>query len=100
MGIFDVFKRGLTKTRNFVTDGFAKISAKMGRFDEDMLDELETLLVQADVGVGATLSIMDAIRENIRTTGDASRENVLRVLSSECIKSSGPRRSFPSRIRR
>lgn len=90
MGIFDVFKRGLTKTRNFVTDGFAKISAKMGRFDEDMLDELETLLVQADVGVGATLSIMDAIRENIRTTGDASRENVLRILSSEMHQILGP----------
>ena len=61
MGIFDVFKKGLEKTRNFVSDGFSKISAKMGRFDEDMLDDLETLLVQADVGVGATLSIMDAV---------------------------------------
>jgi len=90
MGIIDVFKRGLTKTRNFVTDGFAKISAKMGRFDEDMLDELETLLVQADVGVGATLSIMDAIRESIRTTGDASRENVIRILSAEMHRILGP----------
>lgn len=90
MGIFDVFKKGLTKTRNFVTDGFAKISAKMGRFDEEMLEELETLLVQADVGVGATLSIMDAIRANIRETGDASRENVLSILSRQMHEILGP----------
>jgi fused signal recognition particle receptor len=90
MGIIDVFKKGLTKTRNFVTEGFAKISAKMGRFDEEMLEELETLLVQADVGVGATLTIMDAIRENIRKTGDASRENVLSILSNQMHDILGP----------
>ncbi len=81
MGIFDAFREGLTKTRNFVADGFAKISARMGRFDEEMLEDLETLLVQADVGVGATISIMDAIRSEMKRTGDASREAVLHTLS-------------------
>lgn len=94
MGIFDAFKQGLEKTRNFVADGFSRISAKMGRFDEDMLDELETLLVQADVGVGATLSIMDAIRENIKASGDASRDQVLSTMSAQMLSILGPKKSL------
>lgn len=94
MGILDIFKKGLEKTRGFVSDGFTKISAKMGRFDEDMLEDLETLLVQADVGVGATLSIMDAIRENIKVTGDASREAVLRSLSEHMLSILGEKKTL------
>lgn len=94
MGILDSFKRGLTKTRNFVTDGFAKISAKMGRFDDDMLEDLETLLVQADVGVGATLSIMDAIRENIKATGDAGRDQVLSSMKKQMLSILGPKETL------
>ncbi len=94
MGILDIFRKGLEKTRGFVSDGFSKIAAKMGRFDEDMLEDLETLLVQADVGVGATLSIMDAIRENIKNTGDASRESVLRTLSEQMLSILGEKKTL------
>lgn len=90
MGIFDIFKKGLTKTRDFVSDGFTRISAHLGRFDEDMLDDLETLLIQADVGVGATISIMDAIRSDIKNTGDDSRENVLAVMKKKIREILGP----------
>ena len=44
MGLADLFKRGLEKTRNFFAGGFTKLAANSGRFDEDMLDELEELL--------------------------------------------------------
>ncbi len=94
MGIFDVFKKGLSKTRGFVSDGLAKITAKMGRFDEEMLEELEMLLVQADVGVGATLQIMDGIRENIKTSGDASQEAVLNTLSQQMLAILGPQKQL------
>lgn len=77
MGIFETFKNGLKKTRGFVADGFTKISAGIGKYDEEMLDELEALLVQADVGVKASLSIMDSVRLHIRQTGDDSAEAVL-----------------------
>ena len=47
MGLFDVFKRGLEKTRNFVSSSITKIAASTGHFDEDQLDELEEILVCA-----------------------------------------------------
>ncbi|MDD2373732.1 MAG: fused signal recognition particle receptor [Clostridiales bacterium] len=80
MGFLDVFKKGLKKTRDFVSDGFNKIAANMGVFDEDMLDELEMLLVQADIGARSATWLMDKIRTHIKKTGDASREAVLNQL--------------------
>jgi fused signal recognition particle receptor len=94
MGLFDAFRKGLEKTRGFVSEGFTKISAKMGRFDEEMLEDLETLLVEADVGVGATFAIMDSIREKIKETGDASREAVLHSLSEQMLSILGEKKSL------
>jgi len=80
MGLFDRFKEGLKKTRDFMAGGFGRIAASMGYFDEDMLDDLEMLLVQADVGAAAAGSIMQDIRARIKADGDASRAAVLKHL--------------------
>ncbi|HHX30312.1 MAG TPA: signal recognition particle-docking protein FtsY [Clostridiaceae bacterium] len=80
MSLFDRFKNGLTKTRDFMTASFNRMAAGFGVFDDDMLDELEMTLIQADCGIAASTEAVEAIREHIRRTGDASREGVLRVL--------------------
>lgn len=85
MGILDSFKRGLKKTRDFVAGGFSRIAASMGYFDEDMLDDLEVLLVQADVGAAAAAEIMRRIRGRIKASGDASRPAVLKALQQELL---------------
>lgn len=85
MGILDSFKKGLKKTRDFVTEGLNRIAASMGFFDEDMLDDLEMLLVQADAGIAAAGSIMDEIRDEIKRTGDASKEAVLQTLEQSML---------------
>ena len=41
MGLLDIFRKGLTNTRNFFSSGFTKIAAGTGHFDDGMLDELE-----------------------------------------------------------
>ena len=77
MGLFDTFKRGLDKTRKFFGGGFTKIAAMTGHFDEDQLDELEELMVRADCGVQASMDIIDYVKQDIRKTGDNSKEAVL-----------------------
>ncbi len=86
MGIFDKFKQGLQKTRNFVSDSFNRIAANLGYFDEDMLDELEMVLVQADCGMQCSMELTDRIRDHIKNTGDASTETVLRVLKEGMLE--------------
>ncbi|NLA72005.1 MAG: signal recognition particle-docking protein FtsY [Clostridiaceae bacterium] len=82
MGLFDSFKQGLTKTRDFLTAQINKVAAGIGVFDDDMLDELEMTLIQADCGITASTEAVEAIRDYIRETGDATREGVLRSLSN------------------
>ena len=77
MGLADLFKKGLEKTRSFFAGSFTKLAASSGHFDEDMLDELEELLIRADCGVQASDDIMDRVKANIRKTGDDSQEAVL-----------------------
>ncbi len=90
MGIFDTFKRGLQKTREALAGGFNRIAASMGIFDDDMLDDLEILLIQADIGAANAATIMKAIRQQIKATGDASREAVLEELRRQMLQILGP----------
>lgn len=86
MGLADLFKRGLEKTRKFFAGSFTKLAASSGRFDEDMLDELEELLIRADCGVQASDDIMDRVKENIRKTGDDSKEAVLASVKERMLE--------------
>ncbi len=80
MGLLDSFKRGLEKTRNFMTSSINRIAAHLGYFDEDQLDELEMILVQADCGVPCATHLLSEIRDEIKRTGDWSTEAVLNTL--------------------
>jgi len=73
MGFFDNFKisrlkEGLSKTRDTFREKLAVITQGKTEIDEEFLEELETILVAADVGVETTLDIVEAI------TGRAKKE--------------------------
>ena len=86
MGLADLFKKGLEKTRSFFAGSFTKLAASSGHFDEDMLDELEELLIRADCGVQASDDIMDRVKANIRKTGDDSQEAVLASVKERMLE--------------
>ncbi|MBR2992560.1 MAG: signal recognition particle-docking protein FtsY [Clostridiales bacterium] len=86
MGLADLFKRGLEKTRSFFAGSFTKLAASSGHFDEDMLDDLEELLIRADCGVQASVDIMDRVKENIKKTGDDSQEAVLASVKERMLE--------------
>lgn len=90
MGLFDKFKKGLEKTRNFLADGIRKIAIGFGRFDEEQLDELEMLLVQADLGVACTDEVMENLRNAIRENKNDSEDFVLGFLKKELLRILGP----------
>ncbi|MHB1483886.1 MAG: signal recognition particle-docking protein FtsY [Saccharofermentanales bacterium] len=83
MGMLDIFKKGLTKTREFVSDNINRISASLGYFDEEMLDDLETILVQADAGASCSMKLISDLRKSIKEKGDKSKDFVLSTLKEE-----------------
>lgn len=86
MGLKDLFKKGLEKTRSFFAGSFTKLAANSGHFDEDMLDDLEELLIRADCGVPASEDIMDRVKQNIKKTGDDSQEAVLASVKERMLE--------------
>ncbi|MBR2901826.1 MAG: signal recognition particle-docking protein FtsY [Clostridia bacterium] len=66
MGFFDKLKKGLSKTREMMSDGINRVFASMGRVDEDMMEELFDALISADVGMDTTDKILDKLRASIK----------------------------------
>jgi fused signal recognition particle receptor len=88
MGFFDKFKisklkEGLEKTRDTFREKLAIITKGKTEIDDEFLEELETILVAADVGVETTLGIVDAITERAKTETYRSEEELNRMLMEE-----------------
>lgn len=62
-GFFSRLKEGLNKTRANLTAGLAKIGLGKRKVDEELLEEIETLLLMADIGVDATKAIMTDLQK-------------------------------------
>ena len=65
MGFFKKLFSGLKKTASAVTNGIASIFTKT--FDDDFYDDLETVLISADIGVAATEKIIADIKQTVKT---------------------------------
>ena len=63
MGFFDKLKKGLFKTKNAIVGKIDDICKKFRKVDEDLFDELEELLISADIGVMTAEEILDELRE-------------------------------------
>ena len=66
MGFFEKLKAGLTKTKDAIFKQVNNLFKNFVKVDEDMLEELEELLIMADVGVNSTEEIIEQLRERIK----------------------------------
>ena len=80
MAFLDKLRAGLLKTKNALFGGIHNMLKGFTRVDEDLLDELEELLICADVGVGATEDILDELRERIKDGRLKEKEQVVDAL--------------------
>lgn len=66
MGFFDQLKQGLSKTRESLTAKIETTILGYADIDDGLLDELEEILIMADVGVATTETLMKAVRQGIK----------------------------------
>ncbi|MBQ2806344.1 MAG: signal recognition particle-docking protein FtsY [Clostridia bacterium] len=93
MAFLDKLKAGLKKTKDALFGKVHNVLSNFVRVDEDLLDELEELLIEADVGVGATEEIIDELRERIKDGRIKEKEDVMRSLQellTDMIGEGGP----------
>lgn len=80
MGFFEKLKQGLTKTKNAVFGQIDNIFRSFVRVDEDLFEELEEVLITADIGVDTTEEILDALRERVKDERAKDPESVKKLL--------------------
>ena len=66
MGFFEKLKNGLLKTKNAIVGKIDSLFRSFHKIDEDLFDELEELLISADLGVNCTEEILDDLREAVK----------------------------------
>lgn len=71
-GFFERLKNGLARTRAGIVDNWRRILTGAGTVDEEVLEDLEAVLIQADLGVAAAGRVMGRVRERIASE-DAGR---------------------------
>ncbi|MGL5641766.1 MAG: signal recognition particle-docking protein FtsY [Paraclostridium sp.] len=68
-GLFTRLKQGLTKAKQGITDKIDAVLNSYTTIDEDLLEELEEILITADVGVNTTMEMIDRVRDAIKAKG-------------------------------
>ena len=88
--LFSRLKSGLSKTGNSLTEGMGNLFLGSKKIDEDVLEELETRLLMADVGVEATTKIIDSITQQVDRNELADTEALMQVLYKSMTEILGP----------
>ena len=66
VNLFERLKQGLTKAKQGITDKIDDVLKSYTKVDEELLEELEEILITADVGVNTTMDIIDKLRDEIK----------------------------------
>ncbi|MBQ6265439.1 MAG: signal recognition particle-docking protein FtsY [Clostridia bacterium] len=67
MGFFKHFNRGLKKTRDSVAGAIDAALQDKVEVDDEFYDDLEEILIMADVGMQTSLEIVDELRDRVRS---------------------------------
>ena len=67
VSLFNRLKQGLTKAKQGITDRIDEVLKAYTKVDEELLEDLEEVLITADVGVNTTMDIIEKLEDVIRT---------------------------------
>ncbi|MBS7262827.1 MAG: signal recognition particle-docking protein FtsY [Eubacteriales bacterium] len=92
-GFWAKLYKGLTKTRESLADKLSSLFGGAGELDDDFFEELEMILISADIGAVTTERIIEALRDEIKKekmkTADEAREALVRIIT-EMMSTSEP----------
>lgn len=69
MGLFEKLKNGLKKTKDSFVGRIDHVLKSFTRIDEELMEELEEVLITADLGMNATMYITEQLRAEIKNEG-------------------------------
>ncbi|MFS0763133.1 MULTISPECIES: signal recognition particle-docking protein FtsY [Peribacillus] len=86
VSIGEKFKQGLTKTRNSFTGRVNELVARYRKVDEDFFEELEEILIQADVGFDTVMELIDQLKREVKLRNISDTREVQSVISEKLVE--------------
>ena len=91
-GLFGHLKQRLNRTSSKLTEGFANLVLGKKTIDDDLLEELETQLITADLGIDATQTIINDLTQRVarkqladtQALFSALRDDMVSILQPSC----------------
>jgi fused signal recognition particle receptor len=78
-------KEGLANTKKSFLSKLGTALVGKTKVDEDLLDELEDVLIQSDVGVATTIKIIEALEARIAKDKYLGQEDLMRMMQEEIM---------------
>lgn len=92
-GFFSKLKEGLDKTKKTIVDKIDDLFSNYGEIDDDLFDELEEILIMADIGMNTTMALIERLRAALkeRKIKDSSMvKEVLKDVMEEMLVENNP----------
>ncbi len=79
-GFFSKIKKGLTKTRKQFTSNLKNLFTSNVKIDDDLYEELEEILISADIGMTSTIEIVEELKDEIKARSIKDPNEIYPVL--------------------
>lgn len=83
--VTEKFKEGLTKTRDSFSGKVNDLIARYRKVDEDFFEELEEILIQADVGFETVMELIDELKMEVKRRNIQDPEEMQSVISEKLV---------------
>lgn len=84
--VTEKFKEGLTKTRDNFSSKVNDLVAKYRKVDEEFFEELEEILIQADVGFDTVMQLIDELKMEVKRKNIQDSKDVQSVISEKLVE--------------
>jgi fused signal recognition particle receptor len=84
--VTEKFREGLTKTRDSFSGKVNDLVARYRKVDEDFFEELEEILIGADVGVNTVMELIDELRMEVKRRNIHEPREVQSVISEKLVE--------------
>jgi fused signal recognition particle receptor len=86
VSLFGRLKQGLSKTSNKLTEGFASLLLGKKTIDDELLEDLETQLITADLGVEATTTIISDLTQKVARKQLSDPEALFNAMRDDMVQ--------------
>ena len=86
IGFFQRLKSGLQKTRDDISHKLNTVLGAYVKIDDEMLEDIEEILITADISMETTMEIVDNLRQSIIDSKVQDPQKVIPLLKEEMMK--------------